>query len=497
MISIYNPDVLNTLANLSSDEVFTSPELANKMLDLLPKNLWSNKNIKFLDPFSKSGVFLREITKRLLIGLEKEIPVLQDRLDYILKNQVFGIAITDLTASISRRTLYCSKKANGKYSISNAFKDISGNIVYEKKEHTWKDEKCIYCSASKTEYLRDNKKEGYAYQFIHTEKPEDVFNMKFDVIIGNPPYQLSDGGAQSSAIPIYHKFVEQAIKLNPRFLVMIVPSRWFTGGKGLDDFRSKMLNDNRISKIIDFPNSSDCFPGVKIEGGVNYFLWDKDHTGNCEITNKLSFDESTVSRKLLEPKFNEFIRYNKSVSIVQKVITKRYGSFSDIVSSRKPYGLDSQFNDFSKVEKNGFIKIYANKSIGFVNPKLVITNKESILKFKVFISYAYGMGGEESLQVINRPILGEPNSCCTETYLEIGPFKSRKESENVIKFLKTKFVRFLILALKSTQHGTSKVYKFVPLLDFSSEWDDLKLYTLFEINNDEKNFIEKIIKSMD
>ena len=279
---VYNPDVLSCLANLSNDEVFTPPEIVNQMLDMLPQELFRNPDTTFLDPACKTGVFLREIAKRLIKGLENQIPDLQERIDHIFHKQLFGIAITELTSLLSRRGIYCSKYPNSDFSVTK-FSSSEGNIRFKRIDHTWVNGRCKYCGTNRT-YDRGEELETHAYEFIHTDNLEKLFNMKFDVIIGNPPYQLSDGGGTgSSAMPIYHKFIQQSKKLNPRFITMIIPSRWFSGGKGLDDFRDEMLHDDRIREIHDFGNANDCFPGVAIEGGVCYFLWNREQRGLCKV----------------------------------------------------------------------------------------------------------------------------------------------------------------------------------------------------------------------
>ena len=362
-ITNYNPDVLTCLANLSNDEVFTSPQLANKILDLLPTNIWQSKTVTFLDPGTKSGVFLREITRRLNKGLEEEIPDLQERINHILNDQVFGMSITELTGLLSRRSLYCSKAANGKYSLSTNLTNPDGNIRSNPGSHSWANGKCTFCGASKAEYDRGESLEAHAYEFIHTKKPEKIFNMKFDVIIGNPPYQLSTGGSGAQAKPMYHLFIQQAMKLNPRFLAMIVPSRWFAGGMGLDAFRESMLHDKRISHMVDFTNAKDCFAGISLSGGVNYFLWQREYSGPCEFTSVHDNQSNTKTRFLDE--FPVLVRHNEAVDIIHKVRTKNEPSMTSIVSSINPFGFGTASRGESAKFKNS-ITLNHSKGVGYI-----------------------------------------------------------------------------------------------------------------------------------
>lgn len=492
----HNPDVLSCLASLSNDEVFTPPEIVNRILDLLPTNLWSNPDVTFLDPCCKSGVFLREIVKRLMVGLKNIIPDNQQRINHICKKQIFGIAITELTSLLSRRTVYCSKHASGEYSICNGEFSENGNILYKSIKHTWVDGKCKYCGASQEVYDRPDNFETYAYKFIHILKPEEIFSMKFDVIVGNPPYQLSDGGAQASAIPLYHKFVEQAKKLNPRYLSMIIPSRWFAGGRGLDEFRDEMLHDTRVRTIVDYPLSSECFPGVEIKGGVCYFLWDRDNNGKCLVKTIRNDNVSVMERDLLEPGVSTFIRYNEAISIYHKVKSFNEKTFDNIVSSQKPFGLRTYELGNDNPSEDSIV-LYANKKKSFVDRKTIEVNEDWIDKYKVLITMAYGAGEDFPHQIINVPIIAEPGSCCTETYVVVGPFKSKEITENVQSYMCTKFFRFMVLLLKNTQHAAKKVYSLVPMQDFTQKYTDEYLYSKYNLNNDEVNFIESMIKPID
>lgn len=504
--SNYNPDVLNCIANLSNDEVFTPPELANRVLDLLPQDLFKSPDTKFLDPFSKSGVFLREIVKRLDRGLESTMPDRQLRIDHILHNQVFGIAITELTSYLSRRSVYCSKHADGKYSVSH-FNNESGNILYANRPHTWENGKCKYCGASQAVYDRGSEAEQYAYMFIHTDNPKQFFgNMKFDVIIGNPPYQMNVGVEKENyAIAIYNKFVEQAKRLKPRYLSMIIPARWYAGGRGLDDFRDGMLHDSSLRVLHDFPESMDCFPGVEIQGGVCYFLWDRDNKGLCKVYTHLNGKiEEGEPRPLLEKGADTFIRYNQSVNVLRKVQRKNEPSFDTFVSTQTPFGIITSYKGTPHKSSATDLKMYISgnekefKGGSAYAPRSMVTKGQEMIKWhKVYISKAYGGGMAFPHMILGRPFYGEPDSICNQSYLVLGPFKSKSECENVISYIRTKLFRFLVLQKKNAQDAMRGVYQFVPIQDFSHPWTDEMLYKKYGLSDDDISFVESMIRPME
>lgn len=493
---LYNPDVLSCLANLSNDEVFTPPEVANAMLDLLPQELFESPDTKFLDPACKSGVFLREIAKRLIIGLEPKIPDLQQRLDHIFHEQIYGIAITELTSLLSRRSVYCSKYPNGAYSVSK-FDNAEGNIRFHRIEHRWNNGRCAFCGASQKEYDRASDLETHAYEMIHTTKPKELFNMKFDVIIGNPPYQLSDGGAGISAMPIYDKFITQAKKLSPRYMVMIVPARWYAGGKGLDEFRNDMLHDSSIREIHDYPDAGDCFSGVQIKGGVCFFLWDRDNKGDVKVfTHTGDKVSEPMSRPLLEPGCETFIRFNPAVGILHKVQKFKEPSMENMVSSRQPFGLPTTFHGH-KEKRAGDVLVYENAGVSFTSPNNVTKNYDLIGQYKVFIPRAGSGSDAFPHPILGKPFVGEPNTISSETYIFIGPFPNEKTCQNVISYINTKFMRFLAMLKKVTQSTTRSVYTLVPIQDFTRPWTDAELYKKYKLTDDEVAFIESMIKPME
>jgi site-specific DNA-methyltransferase (adenine-specific) len=491
----YNPDVLSCIANLSSDEVFTPPQVVNKVLDLLPESLWKDKNAKFLEPGCKSGVFLREIAKRLLVGLEKAIPDRQSRINHIFMNQLYGLAITELTALLSRRSVYCSKTAVGKYSVCDGFRDPEGNIRFNRIKHTWEGGRCTYCGAAEASYARGDELETHAYEFIHEANPEGVFKMKFDVIIGNPPYQLgADGGTRD--IPIYNKFVEQAKKLNPRFLSMIIPSRWMASGLGLSEFRRSMLEDRRIRKLVDYEKMGDVFPGVDFEGGVCYFLWDRDNEGDCAVTT-VTGDEvvGPVTRDLSE--FDIFVRDSRALKILHKVLEVGEKSIVDILSVDKEFGWTSNFDGYHSDRRANDVALYyyqkGKRLVGWIDRKDVTKSPHLIDTWKVMVPQAYGERGTRPAMVLGPSFVVASPSVCTQTYLFFY-LDSEGKAASLNSYLRTRFFRFLVSLRKITQHATRSTYTWVPTQTWDIIWTDDKLYNKYGLGKDDIDFIESRIR---
>src|SRR5208337_376625 len=508
-----NPDVLTCIANLSNDEVFTPPEFVNRMLDTLAEtwaannrgtDLWADSSVRFLDPCTKSGVFLREIASRLTKGLASEIPDLQKRVDHILTKQVFGIGITYLTSLLARRSVYCSKHANGPHSIARNFASDAGNIWFERTDHTWAQGRCKFCGASQTTFDRGKELETHAYAFIHTDdittRLAGLFggDMQFDVIIGNPPYQLDDGGYGTSAAPIYQLFVEKALDLDPRYAVFVTPSRWMAGGKGLDKYRKRMLADKRMRSIVDYPKLYEGFPGVKIRGGISYFLWDREHNGPCEVQTIWDGQPTgpAVARHL--DAYDILVRRNEAVPILEKVRAKKEHTLDQRVSSRKPFGFATNF--MGKPSAAGLknpVKLFANQRVGWVERRAMMVNAEWIEEWKVLMTAVQGTSAAVETKFLSKPIIAEPGTACTETYLIAGHFGSETEAINFAKYLRTRFVRFLVSLRKATQHATRDVYAFVPDLPPTREWTDAKLYKRYGLIEAEIAFIESQVAEHD
>lgn len=490
------PDILDCLAQLSSDEVPTPPKLARAMLDLLPENVWSDPTLRWLDPCAKSGVFLREIVKRLLFeGLVDWEPDFEKRREHIFRNMIFGCGITELTGIISRRTVYYSRHAAGEHSVSR-FDDDDGNIPFVRAEHDFRGGRCRICGAP--EELEREGRENYAYAFIHGAYPtEEMGDMKFDVIVGNPPYQIGTQGHGATASTIYDRFVRRAIEMDPRYLVMITPSRWFAGGKGLDGFRAAMIADRRLKKVVDNPRLFDVFPGVEIKGGVSYFLWDREHDGDCEFATRINGEiVSSLSRDLREGD-GVLVRDNRAMSVIRKVTESRVTDrVEGMCSVRKPFGL-TMFSNYPGSVPDPFagaIPLIYNNRVGYSRPDQIQRNHEWIDRWKVLLPRAADGHGRDAAYVLGEPIALAPGSACTQTYFIAGMLDSREETENFARYLATKFVRFLVLQRKVTQDVTPERFRFVPMLDMTRGWTDDELYEHFGLSQEERDYIEMTIK---
>lgn len=510
-----NPDVLSCIANLSNDEVFTPPEFANRMLDTLEQawaasnggaSIWADKTVTFLDPFTKSGVFLREIAKRLIVELEAEFPDLQERVDHILTKQVFGIGITQITALLARRSVYCSKHAMGEHSVAKSLTSDDGNIWFERTEHTWVSNKCRYCGAPRELFDRGGDVENYAYAFLHTDdikaRIAELFGaeMQFDVIIGNPPYQMAGGAGGSSDSSIYHLFAQQAFKLEPRFVSMVIPSRWMAGGRGLDEFRAAMLNSGQIRNLTDFVDSGAAFPGVQIKGGICFFLWNRDDIGPCNVIRMADGVEHVQASRTLG-EFDVFIRDERALSILRKVRTQGEAGILDLISGDTPFGIATNFDGWSERQSKKKIPLHLiNKNrrmVGFIEREIIRKNTDLLDAWKVFVPKAYGAGESYPHQILGKEIIAPPPSACTQTYLCISPFKSEEEALSFASYYRTRFFRFLVSVRKITQDALRSTYTWVPQQTWDQNWNDDALYQKYGITNDEIAYINSMIRPMD
>jgi len=510
-----NPDVLTCIANLSNDEVFTPPEFANRMLNALADawsarnggaNIWADRSVRFLDPFTKSGVFLREIAVRLIEGLKTEIPDLQERVDHVLTRQLFGIGITQLTSLLARRSLYCSKHATGEHSVATTFASDDGNIWFERTEHSWENGKCVFCGAPRALFDREPGLENHAYAFIHTHDIKtrigELFgaDMQFDVIIGNPPYQMTGGAGGTSDSSIYHLFAQQAFKLEPRFVSMVVPSRWMAGGRGLDDFRAEMLNSGHIRSLTDFPDSGAAFPGVQIKGGICFFLWDRDNTGTCDVT-RISDGIEHLQKNRELGEFDVFIRDERGLEILRKVIAKGEPSVLPLLSGDTPFGIATNFDDWREQQGEAEIPLHlinrGRRSIGFMKRSLIQKNASALDVWKVLVPKAYGAGETFPHQILGKEIVAQPPSACTQTYLVVSPFQSEEAARSFASYYRTRLFRFLVSLRKITQDALRSTYSWVPQQTWDRIWTDEILYEKYGISEDEIAYINSMIRPME
>lgn len=481
-------------------EVFTAEREVKAMLDLVSNEAMRIAS-RFLEPACGNGNFLVEILDRKLSTIKGESISKRseyERITFLAVSTLYGIDILHDNVRACRERLFQTfdnhyTRLFGSHS-SNCYRNsiryvIENNIIHG---NTLKTESIFF-----SEWVlgkREKGSEAYAYNFIHPHEHKGLNSMQFDVIIGNPPYQLSDEGHGKSAMPIYHKFVRQAKALNPRYLIMIIPSRWFAGGKGLDEFRKEMLNDSRMKTLVDFLDARDCFPNVDIAGGVCYFLWDREHLGACEITHRHKDIMTTSVRQLNE--FEIFVRSAEAAQIIKKIQKIHEPDMSTQVSGRNPFGLSTR----ERPSGNGTLTLLCSEGEGKIEEERVISGKKYIGQWKVITSNAsYDHGGlpdkEGKRRVLSRVEVLPPSFVCTDSYIIVGSFPDKIQAKNLAEYIKTKFVRFLISQRQASQHITKGRFAFVPQQDHTQKWTDEKLYKKYSLSNEEIEFIESLFSS--
>ena len=435
----------------------------------------ANPNAKILEINSKTGLYPLFVTYNIFRAKikEKELAIEeQEKLwEQTIKENVFVICKTPMAKSITKRTLVGFKdiKINAHY-----FEDLINTIKNKSEQFTKR-------------VLSAN------YWDIKGET-----DMKFDAIVGNPPYQLTTGGSKAQAVPLYNLFINIAKKLNPNYISMIMPSRWFSGGMGLDTFREEMLNDKRIRCIIDYSNAKDCFPGVSISGGINYFLWDKNYQGICKYTN-IHDNKKTVKDRILN-EFSVFIRFNEGIDIIRKIQQKKEDSIISIVSSLSPFGIDSKVRGKTNRFESS-LSLYSSDGVSYIDDKSVKVGTDLINKYKVMVSkviseHALEPDKDGKFKVFSTLKVLEPKEVCTFSYFIIGGYENKMKTENLLSYLKTKLLRFLLLLSISSINLSKDKFQFVPMQDFNKPWTDEELYKKYNLTQEEINFIESMLKPM-
>ncbi|MGK4151941.1 Eco57I restriction-modification methylase domain-containing protein [Kurthia gibsonii] len=481
-------DIFDYIPPQQTNQIFTPRRVVKLMVDLIAKNnpgIFSDYNVKFIDLYTKSGLYITEIVKRLNKGLKEQIPNSKERIKWILEKQVYACAPSNIIYNIVKNYIFSD------------FKDVSSKNIVE------------------YDLIEDAKNNKAPKQLLEVYGDE---NLKFDVIIGNPPYQEMDGGARASASPIYHHFVRLAKELNPELISFIMPTRWYAGGKGLDDFRDEMLSDIHLRELHDWLTPEDIFPNTNIRGGVCYFLWDKNHNSSKDFTRVVSYEKNEVINDVIRTMKIEgtdiFVRDGKAIPILSKVFAdENTGTMNNYISSRKPFGFEGNFVKNSKFRKSNSelsdpIQCYGKgQNIGYVERSEVLVRLEWIDIWKVYTPRANNVGTELNDDNLNT-FVGSPKTICTESYLVIGAELGLDENScnNLSKYLTSKFARYLHSLAKGSQDATSKTFRFVPLQDFSNNSDvnwavstqevDEQLFEKYGLTDDEINHIERRIKTM-
>ncbi|RLQ93638.1 Eco57I restriction-modification methylase domain-containing protein [Falsibacillus albus] len=481
-------DIFDYIPPQQTNQIFTPRRVVKLMVDLVAKNnpgIFSSYNVKFIDLYTKSGLYITEIVKRLNEGLKEQIPNYNERIKWILENQVYACAPSNIIYNIAKKYIFSD------------FKDISSKNIVE---------------YDLTEYAKSNTAKRKLQELFGDE------NLKFDVIIGNPPYQEMDGGASASARPIYHHFVRLAKELNPELVSFIMPTRWYAGGKGLDDFRDEMLNDIHLRELHDWLTPEDIFPNTNIRGGVCYFLWDKNYDNSHHLTRVVTHEKNMITnddfRAMKIEGVDIFVRDGKAITILEKVFPdENIETMMNYVSSRKPFGFEGNFIKDIKFRKSNSglsdpIQCYGKgQKIGYVERNEVTIRPQWIDIWKVYTPRANNVGTELNDDNLNT-FVGAPKTICTESYLVIGAELGLDEisCNNLSKYLTTKFARYLHGIAKGSQDATSKTFKFVPIQNFSNDSDidwsvsvhevDKQLFKKYGLSDEETSHIERRIKTM-